>query len=111
MNRGGTTRNAHIFYQSQDSSNRMWAQKAGALRDSYNIDNSNASGLGSAVQVKPMFNFGRAPNTAGGNPFGSIGQSQEGGVFTATTSRFRSPEQFMQANRTGKNYMQRRPKV
>ena len=44
----------------------MWAHKG--LNDS-------ANGM-----VKPMFNFGRAPNTAGG-PFGTIGGSQEGGIF------------------------------
>ena len=72
----------------------MWAQRI--QRDSTNM---------ASVAVKPMFGFGKAPNTAGGHPFGSIGGSQEGGIFSGVPNRFRSPEQ---AGRTTNQFRQRK---
>ena len=59
----------------------MWAQKV--QRDSTNM---------ASVTVKPMFGFGKAPNTAGGHLFGSLGGSHEGGIFSGVPNRFKSPE-------------------
>lgn len=73
----------------------MWAQRI--QRDSTNT----APDAG-----KPLFGFGRTPNTAGGHPFGSVGASQEVGIFSGVPNRFRSPEQV--AGRTTNQFRQRK---
>ena len=59
-----------MFNRSQDS-NAMWVGPG--TRDSSNFANSSQHMI-----MKGGMTFGRAPNTAGGQVFGSIGSSQIG---------------------------------